>query len=82
MADVTALLPQILVYGLLLFAAVILIYKVRNFLNGKTSCSSCSGCGCSSSESSGSACCRSKSSDSDFKKDKKESDLNVIEIRK
>jgi hypothetical protein len=74
MADIASLLPQILVYGLLLFAAFILVYKVRNFLNGKTGCDGClGGCGSSSGES---ACCRTKSADSDSNNGSK---LNVIE---
>ena len=75
MADIAALLPQILVYGLLLFAALILIYKVRNFLNGKTGCDGCPG-GCGSSSSSEPACCRSKATDSGDLND--DSKLNVI----
>ena len=71
MADIASLLPQILVYGLLLFAAFILVYKVRNFLNGKTGCDGCPG-GCSSGESS---CCRTTSVDSDSNDVSK---LNVI----
>ena len=78
MADIASMLPQILVYGLLLFAALILIYKVRDFLNGKTSCSGCSGgCGCSSS-SSEPACCRSGFSAPSNSDKEDDSELNVI----
>jgi len=56
MADIASLLPSILVYALLLFAAFILIRQVRKFMRGETGCSSCPSGGCSSKTSGGSCC--------------------------
>ncbi|WNY28265.1 hypothetical protein MmiEs2_04490 [Methanimicrococcus stummii] len=56
MADIAALLPQLLVYALLLFAVYILFRQVRKLMRGDTGCVGCSsGGGCS--KTTGSECC-------------------------
>ncbi|WNY24631.1 hypothetical protein [Methanolapillus millepedarum] len=42
----SSLLPQLLVYGMIAFAAIVIVYKLWGMLNGKTSCSNCSSSGC------------------------------------
>ncbi|MDV0444487.1 hypothetical protein MmiAt1_00130 [Methanimicrococcus sp. At1] len=55
MAEIASLLPQLLVYALLLFAAYLLFRQIRKLLRGETGCTGCSsGGGCS--KSSGSCC--------------------------
>jgi|GEM_PF-2534702 hypothetical protein len=56
MADIASLLPSLLVYALLIFAAFILIRQIRKILRGETGCSGCSSGGCSN-KMSGSSCC-------------------------
>ncbi|MDY0267074.1 MAG: hypothetical protein RBQ94_05460 [Methanimicrococcus sp.] len=41
MVDIASILPQLLVYALLLFAAFILFRQVRRLLRGETGCVGC-----------------------------------------
>lgn len=59
MADIVSLLPQLLVYALLLFAAFIMFRQIRKFMKGETGCAGCSGGGCSKSAEGG--CCGGES---------------------
>ncbi|MBZ3935019.1 FeoB-associated Cys-rich membrane protein [Methanimicrococcus blatticola] len=55
MVDIVSLLPQLLVYALLIFAAFILFRQIRKFMKGETGCAGCSTGGCS--KSTGGSCC-------------------------
>lgn len=55
MVDVASLLPQLLVYALLIFAAFILFRQIRKLLKGDVGCASCSSGGCS--KTTGGSCC-------------------------
>ncbi len=56
MADIASLLPQLLVYALLLFAAFILFRQIRRYMKGETGCAGCS-TGSNCSKSAGGSCC-------------------------
>ncbi|MDR0767174.1 MAG: hypothetical protein LBE57_01810 [Methanosarcinales archaeon] len=48
MTEIASLLPQLLVYTLLLFAAYVLFRQIHKLLKGETGCTGCSsGGGCS-----------------------------------
>ncbi|MDV0447313.1 hypothetical protein MsAg5_11970 [Methanosarcinaceae archaeon Ag5] len=64
-----SILPQLLVYGMIAFAGIVILYKLWGMLNGKTSCSSCSSSGCcAKSKAYGSSgCCSPPKSKTDGK---------------
>ncbi|WNY26861.1 hypothetical protein [Methanolapillus ohkumae] len=69
--DISSLLPQLLVYGMIAFAVLVILYKLRGMLQGKTSCSSCSSSGCcTKSQVMGSSGCCSPPKKSDKNKEK------------
>ncbi|WNY23247.1 hypothetical protein MmiHf6_05520 [Methanimicrococcus hongohii] len=71
-ADIASLIPQLLVYALLLFAAYILFRQVRKMLKGETGCAGCStGGGCSKTTTGGSCC-------GGAGHDKKENELETV----
>lgn len=71
MIDIASILPSLLVYALLLFAAFILIRQIRKMMRGDIGCSNCP---------SGTSCC-SRSSDKNCCNDKKirENELKTIQ---
>ncbi len=56
MADIVSLLPQLLVYALLLFAAFLLFRQIRKFMKGETGCAGCPASGACSKTDCGSCC--------------------------